>query len=513
MLEKEEVTRRQTGSESQAPRKRKQPDATALFAAFRPQGRSLHWRGGSGAQSVHARGGGGPAPPRREKRGTGRLPHCHAPGGTRPCDEEPAPDRPSRSRKNRSVATVRVDGQRSGLGFSSPRSGGNHTLHRGHPLSALGRTPPPFLQGERGQRLRRMLGSAHARWSFPEGGDVMPGLDPEFAAPGGAERGLADLFAAVGRLARRKGTGVLLTVDEVQYLRQAELGALIAAAHRAHQEDLPVVLAGAGLPSARAQAGKARTYAERMFDFRVINSLPREDSREALEDPAKRRGVPWEPEALDTIGEATRGYPYFLQEFASRAWDLGQGDAISADDARRRTRLRVRQRQRRGAPSCCSSAPSSSLWAAGTLPSTIPDTSSITSSKRRRRTIASTRGPSSTSARRGAGTGRFRASLGISSSTPPPYTRPNSSAESSVQAFRTPETRQPGGRPDRGPSIERRGSSIPRGRRPAVIQDKRKQAQPEKKRKYAPESLGPNRKKEEVTRQRRLGTGCRKKRK
>ena len=52
-----------------------------------------------------------------------------------------------------------------------------------------------------------------------------------------------------------------------------DLAALIVALHRAVQRQLPVSLVGAGLPQLRARMGRAKSYAERLFDFPEVGPL------------------------------------------------------------------------------------------------------------------------------------------------------------------------------------------------------------------------------------------------
>lgn len=189
---------------------------------------------------------------------------------------------------------------------------------------------------DRAKRAFGVLKSFQMRWNLSDGaGELSMGLDP---VPGWADSGLLDedlagLFTEVGETARERGKGVLVTVDEVQYLKRKDLAALIVGLHQVNQEQLPFLVVGAGLPSVPALAGQARSYAERLFDFRSINSLGDNDARAALVEPADEEGVVWRPEALDRIVGETRGYPYFLQEFGKQAWDLADGPAeiTSAD--------------------------------------------------------------------------------------------------------------------------------------------------------------------------------------
>ncbi len=182
---------------------------------------------------------------------------------------------------------------------------------------------------ERARRAFGALGSFQLRWR-PESGDVALGIDP---TPGRADSGdleedLADLLGAVGEAARERATGVLFTIDEIQYLAKDSLAALIVALHRSSQEQLPLMVAGAGLPSLPALAGEAKSYAERLFAFREIDSLEPEEAALALEAPAEAEGVRWQPEALEVVLATTKGYPYFLQEFGKQSWDVAAGPAI-----------------------------------------------------------------------------------------------------------------------------------------------------------------------------------------
>ena len=188
---------------------------------------------------------------------------------------------------------------------------------------------------DRGRRALGVLRSFQLRWNLPEGGDVELGLDP---VPGLADSGaldddLAGLFMEVGEVARSQGIGVLFTIDEIQYLSRQDLAALIVGLHRVSQEQLPFIVAGAGLPSLPALAGEAKSYAERLFAFQVIDSLGHDQAREALATPATDEGATWQPDALDRVVDITEGYPYFLQEFAKQAWDVAAGpDTLTLAD-------------------------------------------------------------------------------------------------------------------------------------------------------------------------------------
>ena len=97
--------------------------------------------------------------------------------------------------------------------------------------------------------------------------DIEVGLDfepePGLADNGDLEADLQDLFEAVGAAAKADGTCVALFVDEIQYVREDELAALITALHRTSQRQLPVVMVGAGLPQVRVEDSAARSHTPR----------------------------------------------------------------------------------------------------------------------------------------------------------------------------------------------------------------------------------------------------------
>lgn len=187
---------------------------------------------------------------------------------------------------------------------------------------------------DRTQRALAVLSAFRVRWKLPEA-DLELSIEPlgGHADSGMLDSDLGDLLAEIALVAKDDGSGVLLTIDEVQYLDRHSLAALIVALHRISQDNLPLMVAGAGLPSLPGLAGEAKSYAERLFDFPEIDLLNATDARRALSDPATEEGVRWDDSALDRLVTVTHGYPYFLQEFGKQSWDVALGpDSITLDD-------------------------------------------------------------------------------------------------------------------------------------------------------------------------------------
>ncbi len=167
------------------------------------------------------------------------------------------------------------------------------------------------------------------------GFDVEP--EPGLADNGDLEHDLQALLEVAGEAAKRAGTALALFVDELQYVEEEQLAALITALHRTAQRQSPVVLIGAGLPQLPGKMGRAKSYAERLFDFPEIGPLAPDAARLALAKPAEALEVRFEPEAIQFIIEQTKGYPYFLQEWGKHAWEVADQSPITIHDARTAT--------------------------------------------------------------------------------------------------------------------------------------------------------------------------------
>lgn len=161
-------------------------------------------------------------------------------------------------------------------------------------------------------------------------GDLELGLDAEVgsADSGDLEMDLGNLLVAVAEAGADRKTAVALCLDELQYLSETDLGALIMALHQVAQKQLPLVLFGAALPQLVAKAGRSKSYAERLFEFPEIGPLAPEDAREALDGPVSREGVSFTSEALDELVRITEGYPYFLQQWGYASWEAARRSPI-----------------------------------------------------------------------------------------------------------------------------------------------------------------------------------------
>lgn len=167
-------------------------------------------------------------------------------------------------------------------------------------------------------------------------GDVEIGLDVEplkgLADSGEMDLDLTDLLIACGEAAREHSTAIAVFIDELQYIEEDQLASLITALHRCAQQQLPITLVGAGLPQIIGQTGRAKSYAERLFEFTEIGPLDAKAAALALTAPAAKESVVFDVKALKEILKQTSGYPYFLQEWGKHAWAVSSGSPITLKD-------------------------------------------------------------------------------------------------------------------------------------------------------------------------------------
>ncbi len=167
------------------------------------------------------------------------------------------------------------------------------------------------------------------------------GSEPGLADSGDLESDLIDLFVEIGRAAKAKKTALVFFIDEIQYIEEKQFAALIMALHRCTQKQLPVTMVGAGLPQLIGQAGRAKSYAERLFMYPSIGPLSNEAAKKALTIPAEKMNVFYEEEALKEILAQTQGYPYFLQEWGKHCWQSAQKSPITRTDALNATEVAI----------------------------------------------------------------------------------------------------------------------------------------------------------------------------
>ena len=135
---------------------------------------------------------------------------------------------------------------------------------------------------------------------------------------------LTDVFTTLGEAAYKAKTPICFFIDEIQYMKSAELGAVIAALHRANQLGYPIMIIGAGLPKIYAMLSEEKSYSERLFIYTEIDSLERQQ--------AEKLQVTYTDAAVQEIIDVTKGYPFFIQQLCQIVFQNTDSKEIGIED-------------------------------------------------------------------------------------------------------------------------------------------------------------------------------------
>lgn len=154
----------------------------------------------------------------------------------------------------------------------------------------------------------------------------------EYITTGNLSEDLTDLFVSMGKVAEKTGYGICFFIDEIQYMKETEVEALVNAIHRCNQLRLPIMIFGAGLPKILKMLGEIKSYSERLFRFEEVDALNEKEAGDAIVKPAEPLSIVYEDDAVRKIIEITQGYPHFIQELCSAVWDNMDSAIITKED-------------------------------------------------------------------------------------------------------------------------------------------------------------------------------------
>ena len=78
--------------------------------------------------------------------------------------------------------------------------------------------------------------------------------------------------------------------------------------------------------------GRAKSYAERLFDFPTIDALGHDAAVAAVRKPVQAESTRIADDAVEEIVRVTHGYPYFLQQWGKHTWDVAARSPIERAD-------------------------------------------------------------------------------------------------------------------------------------------------------------------------------------
>lgn len=143
---------------------------------------------------------------------------------------------------------------------------------------------------------------------------------------------LSDVFCSIGEVAYKTETPICFFIDEIQYMNQRELGAVITALHRTNQLGYPLMIVGAGLPKIYKMLSEEKSYSERLFMYKEIGSLNDAQAKQAITKPLEKFHVSYDSKAIQKIIKYTKGYPFFIQQMCQIVYNGTNANLITETD-------------------------------------------------------------------------------------------------------------------------------------------------------------------------------------
>ncbi|EEI16860.1 ATP-binding protein [Corynebacterium lipophiloflavum] len=155
------------------------------------------------------------------------------------------------------------------------------------------------------------------------------GVRSELMENNAAPRLVTRLHELLGKL---RGTGVLITIDEVQDANPEELTQIAVAYQDLVRDDAEIALAMAGLTQGvnRLLDLPGATFLRRARHYE-LGPLTLDDATTTLLDTAHHAGREFTIEAAHTASRITQGYPYLVQLVGYLAWEEDPTGPIGVD--------------------------------------------------------------------------------------------------------------------------------------------------------------------------------------
>lgn len=150
-----------------------------------------------------------------------------------------------------------------------------------------------------------------------------------------AEHALNFRMAMAERLDKleKKNRGILITLDEVQASSLPEMRSLATAVQHLIRERRNVAFVFAGLPSMVEDVinDDVLTFLRRA-ECRHLGDVPLAEVRKAFQETITQNGKHADADTLDTLAQATNGYPFMIQLVGYWAWRDSQANTRDSQD-------------------------------------------------------------------------------------------------------------------------------------------------------------------------------------
>ncbi|WP_104165043.1 ATP-binding protein [Cryobacterium sp. N22] len=200
--------------------------------------------------------------------------------------------------------------------------GAAHDMAREHGWAVVSETATRGFMGRIGESMRQL---SEELGEGPQGRKVIAvtaaGFGLTTALPPERQVAWRNLAEVLLRLLQSRGTGLVITVDEIHAADRTELAQLAASVQHMIQDRLPIGLVFAGLPAAVSDLlNEGVATFLRRADKIDLHAATVRDVEASFADTFAAAGFNIEPALIRQASEATGGYPFLIQLVGYFLW-------------------------------------------------------------------------------------------------------------------------------------------------------------------------------------------------
>lgn len=229
--------------------------------------------------------------------------------------------------------------------------GAAHDVAREHGWAVISETANGPFMGRIGESMRRL---AEELGDGPEPrrrltGATVAGFGVTTTLTAERQVDWRTLGETLLKLLNERGTGLVITVDEIHAADRSELASLAASVQHFIQERLPIALIFAGLPSAVSDLlNEGVATFLRRADKIDLHAAAVRDVEASFTETFTAAGIKIAPELIHRAAESTGGYPFLIQLVGYFLWREAEthNDSLSAATVARAIAAATRRNER-----------------------------------------------------------------------------------------------------------------------------------------------------------------------
>ena len=226
-----------------------------------------------------------------------------------------------------------------------------HDVAREHGWAVVAETATGAFMGRIGEQMRRLLGEIgdHPDSKRRITGVSIAGFSVTSQLTPERQVDWRELGESLLQLLQERGTGLLITVDEIHAADRTELAQLAANVQHFIQDRLPIALIFAGLPAAVSDLlNEGVATFLRRADKIDLHSAAIRDVEQSYAHTFSEAGITIAPELVQKAAAATGGYPFLIQLVGYFLWREAEnhGDQLLDETVQKALAAAARRNER-----------------------------------------------------------------------------------------------------------------------------------------------------------------------